>query len=243
MIHTHEISGMHCQNCVTKIESALKSISSIKEVKVTLDPPQAIVEMERHVEVGELNRTLKNVGNYSVKEESTITSQPKSDVSVMPSSEPQSLSPLFIIIGYLIGGVLLRALLSSDYSVHSIMSNFMGGFFVLFSLFKMIDLSGFAEGYSTYDVIAKHSRGYALAYPFIELTLGVLYLSSFLPLATNILTIVLMAIGSIGVFQALREKRTIQCACLGTALKLPMTKVTLTEDVGMGVMAVLMLLV
>ena len=50
-----------------------------------------------------------------------------------------------------------------------------------------------------------------------------------------------MAIGSIGVFQALREKKTIQCACLGTALKLPMTKVTLIEDVGMGVMALLML--
>jgi hypothetical protein len=44
-----------------------------------------------------------------------------------------------------------------------------------------------------------------------------------------------------GVAQALREKRTIQCACLGTALKLPMTKVTLAEDVVMGLMALVML--
>ncbi len=41
--------------------------------------------------------------------------------------------------------------------------------------------------------------------------------------------------------QALLQKRTIQCACLGTALKLPMTKVTLGEDLLMGLMALGML--
>ena len=41
---------------------------------------------------------------------------------------------------------------------------------------KVIDLNGFADGYSTYDLLAKRSRPYALAYPFIELALGILEL-------------------------------------------------------------------
>ncbi|MFG0292813.1 MAG: hypothetical protein ACF8MJ_06615 [Phycisphaerales bacterium JB050] len=39
----------------------------------------------------------------------------------------------------------------------------------------------------------------------------------------------------------LRKKRKIHCACLGTALNLPMTKVTLVEDLTMASMAAAML--
>jgi len=35
-------------------------------------------------------------------------------------------------------------------------------------------------------------------------------------------------------------KRAIRCACLGPVLKLPMTKVTLVEDLGMAAMLVLL---
>lgn len=76
---------------------------------------------------------------------------------------------------------------------------------------------------------------------FVELALGLAYLTAFAPALTNTVTLVLMIVGSIGVAQALQEKRAIQCACLGTALKLPMTKVTLAEDVVMGLMALVML--
>jgi len=121
------------------------------------------------------------------------------------------------------------------------MNNFMGGFFVVFSLFKMFNLSGFADGYSTYDLIAKHSRGYALSYPFIELTLGIAYFAGIALPAVNVITLILMIIGSIGVTQALLKKQAIQCVCLGTSLKLPMTIITLVEDATMGLMALLML--
>jgi len=57
-----------------------------------------------------------------------------------------------------------------------------------------------------------------------------------------IATIVILGITTIGVTKALLDKKTIQCACLGTALKLPMTKATFIENSIMLVMAVWMLI-
>ena len=71
----------------------------------------------------------------------------------------------------------------------------------------MIDLPGFAEGYATYDIIAKRSRAYALCYPFIELILGIAYLANIALTFTNLVTLLIMAISSIGVSQALIKKR------------------------------------
>lgn len=229
---------MHCQSCVGKVKSALSALPGVTAVDVTLNPPEATVSMSQHVMTETLNDAVKPIGNYTLSEK---VGSPIASASTMPDGAPQSLRLLFVIVGYITGGVLLRAYIAGDYSLHSLMSNFMGGFFVLFSLFKMIDLYGFAEGYSTYDVIAKQSRAYALTYPFLELALGVAYFTGVFPTVTNLVTLVLMAVGTIGVAKALMEKRTIQCACLGTSLKLPMTKVTLAEDVVMGVMAALML--
>ncbi len=62
-------------------------------------------------------------------------------------------------------------------------------------------------------------------------------------MATNVTTLVLMLVGSVGVFQTLLNKRVIQCVCLGTVLKLPMTKVTLAEDLSMATMAAAMLII
>jgi copper chaperone CopZ len=238
MLHTYEVSGMRCQSCVGKVVAALKAVPGVSDATVTLRPPRAEIRMEHHVSTEILEKALRGAGEYSLSE---IVASSKTAEAKSEPKEPQSLTPLFVILSYIVGGVVLRAIISNDFSPHSLMTNFMGGFFVVFSLFKMINLSGFADGYSTYDVLAKRSRVYALAYPFIELALGIAYLTAFAPVLTNLVTLALMVVGSMGVAQALREKRTIQCACLGTALKLPMTKVTLAEDVVMGLMALVML--
>jgi hypothetical protein len=52
-----------------------------------------------------------------------------------------------------------------------------------------------------------------------------------------------MGVGAVGVLRVLLDKRSIRCACLGTALNLPMTKVTLIEDLTMAAMAAVMLAV
>lgn len=120
------------------------------------------------------------------------------------------------------------------------MYDFMAGFFIIFSLFKIANLKGFAEAYSMYDIIAKRFFIYGYIYPFIELGLGIAYLTRWQPLITNGITIIVMLTSSIGVAQELMNKRAIHCACLGVLFKIPMTYVTLFEDLLMAGMAAIM---
>ncbi|MGC4002218.1 MAG: hypothetical protein QM811_03360 [Pirellulales bacterium] len=121
------------------------------------------------------------------------------------------------------------------------MRHFMGGFFVAFAFFKLLDLRGFADAYRMYDVVAERSPAYGFVYPFLELGLGIAYLADVAPTATNVATILLMGVGAIGVVRSLLRKQTIRCACLGTVFNLPMSTVTLIEDGGMLAMAATML--
>jgi hypothetical protein len=92
-----------------------------------------------------------------------------------------------------------------------------------------------------YDLVAKRIRVYAYLYPFIELGLGLAYLSFFIPILTYLVTIVVMLVGAIGVIKSLKTGLKINCACMGTVLDVPLSTVTLTEDIGMGVMSLIML--
>ncbi len=121
------------------------------------------------------------------------------------------------------------------------MQTFMGLFFTLFAMLKLFNIKGFAEGFAKYDLLGSKSTLYCFIYPFIELSLGLGYLAGFiLPVICSI-TILVSIIGSIGVIQALKKGLDVRCACLGTVLNVPLSTVTLTEDIGMGVMAFLLL--
>jgi len=50
-----------------------------------------------------------------------------------------------------------------------------------------------------------------------------------------------MGVSTVGVVQSLLARRKIRCACLGTVFNLPMSSVTLTEDLLMVGMAAAML--
>jgi hypothetical protein len=50
-----------------------------------------------------------------------------------------------------------------------------------------------------------------------------------------------MVFGSLGVINALRKGLDLECACMGTVLKVPLSTVALIEDLGMAAMAAGML--
>ena len=112
---------------------------------------------------------------------------------------------------------------------------------MFFSFFKFLDLKGFAQGYSTYDVVARKFPAWGYIYPFVELLLGIALLLDIFPIGTTIAIIIVMAVASIGVMTSMLKKSTIQCACLGTVIKLPLGKVTLVEDLLMVIMSTGML--
>lgn len=241
MNHDYTVTGMHCASCVAKIEDALRSIDGVTNAHVTLDPPAAVVEMSSHVPLTRLNEAVAAKGNYRLDESGHAATSPATGTHDEETSGGESLFPLFLIVGYILGVVLLVAATTGDWSVEPIMRHFMAGFFVVFSFFKLLDLRGFVDTYRGYDLFARRSEAYAWAYPFIELGLGVAYLVNLYPVATNLVTLIVMGIGAVGVLRVLVDKRSIRCACLGTALNLPMTKVTLIENMTMVVMALVML--
>ncbi len=138
--------------------------------------------------------------------------------------------PLIIVV--LIALVMAAAQLRS-------MTAFMGYFLILLSMFKFFDLKGFSDGFQMYDIVAKRFRGYAYAYPFIELALGLGFLSGVWPFFTNIVTVIVMTISAIGVVQNVLSGSKIKCVCLGTALNVPLSTVSIVENGGMGVMAMI----
>ena len=117
----------------------------------------------------------------------------------------------------------------------------MGSFFLIFGLFKVFNLRAFADAYQTYDIVAKRSRAYAFVYPFIELLFAVAYLANFGGVVRDSIVLVVMMVSTIGVIQKLRLREEVPCACLGMVFRLPMTWVTLGEDLLMVVEAIIMI--
>lgn len=121
------------------------------------------------------------------------------------------------------------------------MHDFMGFFLVIFSMFKFFDLSGFADGFQMYDLLAKPFRPYAYVYPFIELGLGLGYLARWQPVVLYSVTIIVLTFGATGVVRALKKGLDVECACMGTVLHVPLSTVAMVEDLGMALMAAAML--
>jgi len=193
--------------------------------------------MSEHVQTQVMQDALTGLGDYSISMDmGTSMKQVTKN-----KNHIKDLMPLFIIVGaILLFSVIITFLMNQDFSFG--MRIFMGGFFVVFGTLKVLKLKDFAIAYKEYDIIAKRSNIYAHAYPFIELGLGILYFINLVPFITNIITIIVMGIGATGVYIKLLKKEEIPCACLGTVFKVPMTWVTLVEDLLMVAMAIIMLI-
>ncbi len=142
--------------------------------------------------------------------------------------------------------ILLDALYIRSISKLSFPDAFMGVFFVVFATFKIINLKIFANGFQGYDLLAKKSIQYAYLFPFIQLTLGVLYLIGAGSPPLDIFVVVISLFSGAGVIASLRSKHNkklqVHCVCLGNVIKLPLSRISFVEDFGMALMAIAMLL-
>ena len=225
---TYTVTGMHCGSCVKKIETQIRPY--VKEIQVTLQPPRAVITTESALNLDELNNELKKIGKYSFAAESTDV--PNGEVK----SWFKTYLPLLVI-------VLMITLVSAQSwpNREAFMLNFMAGFFLVFGSFKLFDLAGFKSAFSTYDLLAQVWSPYGLIYPFLELLLGFAFLYKYQISFALWGSVVLMGFGSLGVINALRQNKQIRCACLGTSLNLPMSTITLIEDLVMVIMSIMML--
>jgi cation transport ATPase len=240
MTHTYNITGLTCGNCVAKAKSQLLMLGDVTEAQVQLAAPQATISMQRHIPTVELQQALNKAGEY------TITEADGGMHPAMPAEDTGSwlntYKPIILIGIYITGATLLIEAVKGSFNWHTWMQNFMAGFFLVFSFFKLLDVKGFAESYSSYDIIAKKWAGWGYLYAFVELGLGIAYLVNFNPVITNAVTFVVMSVSIVGVLQSVLNKRKIQCACLGAVFNLPMSTITIIEDALMIGMSGVMLL-
>jgi len=249
---TYSLTGLHCGACVNRVTKALLPLAS--NVAVSLQPMQVVLT-DTKAGFETLKTAVKAAGNYCLVPNHASNTPPAH--LILAQAAPENVasivsntswlatySPLLLIVAYILGGSLLVQIGMNGLAgieAMETMRYFMAGFFLVFSFFKLLDIKAFANAYSGYDLLARRWRGWGLIYPFVELALGIAYLAQFNPLLTHWVTIIVMGFSAIGVIRAVANKTQIQCACLGTVFKLPMSTVTIVEDVGMVLMAAGML--
>ena len=230
------ISGMTCLKCKASIENALQSFEAITTLKVDFKKQELSIISNEGLTLSTVQKLIPK--KYTILEKDF--NEKSIDKEFEGKSKIQQLKPLFLIIFYITSASLL--LNFKNWNLNEFMLDFMGLFFIVFSFFKMLDLNGFLQSFKMYDPLAKRVSFYGRIYPFIETLLGLMFLMRYEINIALIITLVLLVITTIGVSKVLLQKQSIQCACLGTVLKLPMTEATLIEDSIMIVMAIVMII-
>mgnify|MGYP000577648279 CR=1 FL=1 len=227
-----KISGMTCNGCKSSVEDKLSSLDGVDDVQVDLTKGEAVIQSMKPVSFSLIANSLPpkyyitSIGNSQ-------------DNVIIKSNKIKQLKPLFIILAYI--SVTSLLLNFKNWNSTNAMLDFMGLFYIIFSFFKILDIKGFSISFRMYDPLAKKVPLYGIIYPFIEILLGIMFLTRIEVKIALILTIIVLDITSVGVTQTLLNKKSISCACLGTTLKLPMTEATFIENALMIIMAFILL--
>ncbi len=233
---------MTCGGCQAKVQGLLSKVSGVKNVSIDLSKGEAVIDMDKHIATEDLKAALNDYPKYQLSE---THPQIHTVVSAIEKEEGKSwiatYKPILLIFGYITGVTFLTEYINGNFIWMRWMNHFMAGFFLVFSFFKLLNLKGFAESYSMYDIVAKKWNGWGYVYAFTELALGIAFLVGFNPILTNSVTFVVMTVSIIGVLQSVSNKRKIKCACLGDVFNLPMSTVTIIEDALMIGMSAIML--
>ena len=232
-------TNLRCESCLQKVGPLLEEEPVVASWGVDLTDPHKVLKAnlespngtERVIEI------LQQAG-YSA---SLVEGAGEHELDHQNSFKLSTYKPLLLVMAYVFGATTLTEAIHGDFQWQRSMSYFMGFFFLGFAFFKLLNVSKFAEAFATYDLIAKRSTSYARLYPWIEVTLGLLFVTGTALGIANLVTALVMTIGLVGVLAALREERTIQCACLGAVFNLPMSVVTVVENSVMIAMALVML--
>jgi len=228
---------MTCTGCEYAVKSYLLKVPDVESVELSKDTGIASITMSKHILLKDLQSALAVNKKYSIFEDNnTVTSTTEEKPWIATYKPLLVLFSLILIISFI-----------ASFTAGAIqpivwMRYFMAGFFLCFSYFKLINVKAFADSYSMYDIVAKRIKAWGFIYPFVELGLGIAYATNFTPLYTNITTVVIMGISSIGVIESVANKKKIQCACLGAVFNLPMSTLTIIEDLLMVAMAGAMIL-
>ena len=147
----------------------------------------------------------------------------------------QSLVLITLIFLFLFGisKFLTNNILKSQDS-NVLIKNYMGIIYIVFGFLKLYDIDKFVNVFRKYDMIANKVEFWAWLYPFIEILLGISLLSNVFVNKTMKITLVLMIISIISVSISLLKKQNLRCGCLGTFFHIPLSYVTISENLAIS---------
>lgn len=234
LTYTYKIEGMTCSSCVEKITTRLKALPGVYWVNVSLSEKKADIIADRSIMLKEIQTAIADLPKYKADFYDDVEKSP-----VLPEQKTffQTYKPLFTVFAYILIFSIAYQISRGAFSGHLFMNHIMAGFFVGLSFFKFLDLKSFATAFANYDPLAKKWKAYGFIYPFIELMLGFLFIADKFLLFANVMTILVLATTTVGVYQKIKSKSQFQCACLGAGFNLPLSNITIFENLAMIVMA------
>ena len=151
--------------------------------------------------------------------------------------------PIWIVLGISVITSFVWSLATGVWSWFQLAKHFMGAFLLCFGFLKIIFYSYFVPAFRQYDLLGMKCLWYAKIYPFLEFFLGLvfLFLSKGFVQVAAVITALVMIQGSIGIILAIAQKKMLTCACVGGKFKLPLGGVSLTEDLLMLLLSILMI--
>ena len=235
----YSLEGMTCNGCVNAITDKLLSLQGVRSVDISLHTKSATIRHVELLELPTLSEAISQLGPYRISDHAGI---PLQVISQSPTTQTSTLSlttlkPLLIALTVVTLIAIALQIPTQTLAWEQFLPNFMGAFFFIFSLFKLANIRGFSSSFKQYDVLAKYVPFFAPVYPFIELILGFCYLSKLGLLPINVVTLIVMTSQNIGITKSLIQKTNVQCACLGSTFNIPITPITLLENIVMSLMA------
>lgn len=258
------ITGMTCGGCEETVRTLLLDINGVQSATVDRSKGIAVLDSEADIASDIVQAVFAHQSKYKV-----TFSPPSShsagqnigevqellqSIRIAPASLPSSVSvepsrswfatykPILLIFGYVSVVSVVAAIDNGVFSLMTALRIFMAGFFLVFSFFKLLDVTAFAESYAMYDIVARRVPLWGRIYPFIEVGLGCAFAFDIQPVLMNWIALIVMSVSIVGVLQQVLNKRAIRCACLGTVFQLPMSTVTIIEDGLMIVMSIIMII-
>ena len=234
MSQKFQIQGMTCLGCADTIQTRLRKESDVISAEVSFENKELLLDAKVPVDNEYIDSIISNLGNYNVKSQNAnLLSKFLEHLS--------SKKPILLALTIVIVSSLSIQTPFQNFDLDNWFITYMGLFFMLFSFLKLLNIKGFSLTFSRYDLLGKNIPGFAISYPFLEFCLGVAFLTNSLLIAANLATLIFMISQSIGVGTVLRKKEIIQCACLGSSINLPVSYLTLIENLVMVSMSSYML--
>lgn len=255
----YHIIGLKCMNCCKSIKRDLKKIEGIIDIIIEFETKELIIKTENVISDRVLNSVITKKDIYLRNQESPlIESKDMSNKISMNIYKPQvvkthkekspgivwclsKFQPLLIILAYIIVSSILMEIREPIFEGMRFCSYIMGWTFLYFSFLKMLNLCKFAKSFQKYDLISRFIPIYSYFYPFIEGFLSIMFFYRLFPIVINSIALFLLVINLIGVVIVLKSGKSVDCACVGAVFKLPMTVVTIIEDLIMIIMCIVML--